>query len=488
MRSLTSRLLALWAMSLAACIAVGLLLVQLYRQSTVAQVQRGEAVVAEACSMIRDRYQFYVSGWAGGPLDQDTRAGLTAVVTAALRGRQGVEGGIWQGGAGSLAYAYPTYPGSGPKLDIPAAEIGRIVAINQAARREEQPVLQRGKAGAETLLLAACLLPGPVETLTAWTMTRVRTVAGLESLQAGLGVLLALVIGMSLWLARLVIAWSRSLRAIETTLRAHKAGALPELGPTGERELDRLVLALNQTGQRLAEARERSDQLARQVAASERLAALGRIAAGVAHEIRNPIAAMRIKAESAQRGDDERRRRAIEVILGQIERLDHLVSELLTMTQRRQPQPRDVSLPDTVQDIVADYRDQAAAMAVDLRAESARERVLLDPDLLRRVLGNLLLNALQHTPPGGTVTLAATVAGSRLRLLVADTGAGIRPELRETMFEPFVTGRAGGTGLGLPIARELVDAMGGRLTLAATEGTGARFLVDLPMDGRCPAS
>ncbi len=482
MRSLTSRLLVLWAMSLMACVAVGLLLLQLYAQSTQAQIQRAEAMVSGSCSMIRDRYQFYVSGWEGGSVDQDTRAGLTAVVIFALRSQQGIEGGLWQDGDGSVAYAYPTYQGAGPKTDVPAAELIRIAAVNRAARQEEQPVVQRGSAGAETLLLAACPIAGPLPDLTAWTMTRVRAVAGLASLQWGLGVLLALVAGMSLWLTRLVVTWTRSLRAIETTLRAHRAGLLPELRPTGERELDRIVLALNETGRHLAEARERSEQLARQVAMSERLAALGRIAAGVAHEIRNPIAAMRIKAENARRGDDERRLRALDVILGQIGRLDHLVSDLLDMTQRRQPHPRDVSLPDALEDIVSQYRDQADAAGVGLRAEGVQGRARLDPELLGRALGNLVLNAVQHTPAGGEVVVTAAADGRRLRLVVTDGGPGVAPELCETLFEPFVTGRAAGTGLGLPIARECVGAMGGCLTLLAASEGGARFLVDLPLE------
>lgn len=485
MRSLASRLAALWVMSLIACVAVGLLLLQLYEQSNTAQLQRSEAVAVASCSRIRDRYQFYVSGWKGGPLDADTRAGLTTVVAAALHDQQGVEGGLWQENGGSVAYAYPTYQGSGPKTDVPAAELGRIAAVNHAARRDEQPVFQRASAGTETLLLAACPLPGPLANLTAWTMTRVRTIAGLGTLQAGLGVLLALVLGMSLWLSRLVLTWSRSLRAIEAALGAHEAGMLPEVLPelraTGERELDRIVLALNQAGVRLAEARARSDGLARQVAASERLAALGRVAAGVAHEIRNPIAAMRIRAESALRGDDQRRQRALDVILGQINRLDRLVSELLTMTQRRQPHPREIHLRGLLEEIASEHRDLAASSGVRLDVGTAPERAVLDPELLHRAVGNLVLNAVQHTPSGGEVTLGAAVEGSRLKLIVADTGPGVSPELRETLFEPFVTGRPGGTGLGLPIAREFVDALGGRLTLLENGG-GARFLVDLPVN------
>ncbi|MGI3778197.1 MAG: sensor histidine kinase [Janthinobacterium lividum] len=478
MRSLASRLLALWAMSLLACAAVAFLLLRLHDQSATAQVERAEAVVASACGLIRDRYSFYVSGWRGGPLDDATRAGLADVAASALGNEPGVEGGIWQADA-SLAYAFPTYGGA-RKTDLPPAELPRIAAANRAARAEDAPVSRSAASASETILLAACPLPGPLDGVTAWAMTRVRPVSGLGPLRAGLGVLLALVAGMSAWLAWLALSWRRSLRAVESALLAHRAGTLPTLPPTGERELDRIVAALNETGRRLAESQATADALARQVAASERLAALGRVAAGVAHEVRNPLAAMRIRAESALRGDDARRARALPVILDQIARLDRLVTELLAMTQRRAPNPADTALPALLESVAAAHRPQAAEAGVALRVDAADARASLDPDLLARALENLVLNAVQHTPPGGTVTLsAASAPGGRLHVEVRDTGPGVDPALRDTLFEPFVTARPGGTGLGLPIARELVDAMGGRLALLP-DGPGARFLVDLP--------
>ncbi len=483
MRSLASRLLALWAMSLLACAAVAFLLLRLDDQSAAAQVQRAQAVVASACGLIDDRYAFYVAGWRGGPVDADTRAGLNTVTATALADLPGVEGGIFQNDT-PLAYAYPTYgapPGSPAKTDLPPAELPRIAAANRAARADEAPVARSTASATETVLLAACPLPGPLDNLTAWAMTRVRPVSGLGPLQAGLGVLLALVAGMSAWLAALALAWRRSLRAIEHALLAHRAGTLPTLPPTGERELDRIVAALNETGRRLAESQNTADALARQVAASERLAALGRVAAGVAHEVRNPLAAMRIRAESALRGDDARRARALPVILDQIARLDRLVTELLAMTQRRDSHPADTALPALLESVAAAHRPQAAEAGVALHVAPGDARATLDPDLLARALENLVLNAVQHTPPGGTVTLSAAPApGGRLHVEVRDTGPGVDPALRDTLFEPFVTARAGGTGLGLPIARELVDAMGGRLALVPDDGPGARFLVDLP--------
>lgn len=164
-----------------AAIAASVLMVDLFRQSATARVGQAQAEVARSCDAIAQAYAFYVAGLPGtqsGLDEQSFRRGLTAVVATALRRRTGIEGGIWQLGQESLAYAYPTYEGTGPKTDLPQAELPRIQQVNQSALREEHPVESRYQAASQTLLLNACPLPGPVPELTAWTMTRVMTFAG----------------------------------------------------------------------------------------------------------------------------------------------------------------------------------------------------------------------------------------------------------------------------------------------------------------------
>jgi len=502
-RSLRSRLLVLWLLSLLASAAVGVLLVQLYQLSTVARTGQAEAVAARACDLVRDRYAFYAAGWDGPvpPLsDAGLRRDLAAVVALALVRQPGVEGGIWQAEAGSLAYAYPTHQGGGPKLDLPSADAAQVRAANEQAAREDQPVARQWESNAQALLLQACPLGGPVADLTAWTMIRVQVAPGFARLRLGLGVLLALVLASSGWLTRLVLVWTRHVRAIEAALArsGSEQGAelIPALARTGERELDRIVGALNDAGQRLAEQRRRSEALATRVTAAERLAALGRVAAGVAHEIRNPLAAMRLRAENALAGDDARRRRALTDMLGQIARLDGLVSELLAMTQRREARPVPVDLGPFLAACAERHRDEAARRGAVIATESSVERACLDPEIAGRILDNLLLNALRHVPEGGRVEMAAAHAEGWLRIAMSDTGPGVAPALREHLFEPFVTGRADGTGLGLAIARELADAHGGRLSLlragGEAPGSGAAFALELPQ-GRvqetpCPPS
>jgi signal transduction histidine kinase len=487
LRSLRARLGAVWVLSLAAACAVGLLLVQLYQLSTSAQVERADAGLARACERIADRYGYYTAGLTAPSLplqDDGLRRDLAAVVAVALSDSAGVEGGIWHDDSGPLAYAYPTYAGGGPKSDLPAAERPRIQAVNQDAAQNGRPEAAAYATGSQTVLLRACPLRGPVAGLTGWTMTRVAEATGWDKLRLGLGVLLALVLGLSAWLTWLVLAWTRHVGRIEAALAGAGDGDLPLIATTGEAELDRIVAALNTAGARLAEARRRGAELSARVAAAERLAALGRVAAGVAHEIRNPIAAMRLKAENALAGDPARRGAALEAMLAQIARLDRLLAELLAMTQRREPVLETVDIAALLHGAAADHRQDRIAM----RIEASPAGVRVDPTLLRRALDALLDNALRHTPAGGSVTLRATHDGTTLRIEVADTGPGIAPALHASLFEPFVSGRADGTGLGLAIARELAEAQGGRLLLAHAGGDspndGAAFALELP----CPPS
>ncbi len=466
-RSLRSRLALLWALSFAASLAVGVLLVSLYRQSAAAQVGRAEAVAARTCEMVAERWSFYAAGWAGpAPPAGDAafRRDLEGLLAIALTNAPPMQAGVWRADEGVLA----AIGGSSTALEPTIAETAaNAIAVDRTATARTQSAL--GPAG-----LAACPLAGPVSGLVAYVAVPLFGVPGLVALQAALAVLLALMLAMTALLTWLQVSWARHVRGIETALAGHEAGQLPRLAATGERELDRIVAALNTAGTRLAEAREQSEALAARVALSERLAALGRVAAGVAHEIRNPVAAMRLRAENALAGDDARRRAALEAILAQIARLDRLIGELLAMTQRPAPKPETLDLAVFLLACAADY----PGVTVEAPPQT---QVRLDPALTRRALDSVLVNARQHSPPGTPVALRGTAASQTVRIEVQDSGPGVDPALRCSLFEPFVTGRADGTGLGLSIARELAQVQGGRLELADSggNGRGATFRFEL---------
>jgi signal transduction histidine kinase len=477
MRSLRARLFWVWALSLLASLAVGVLLVRLQGRSTSAEVAREADDLAAACGMIGDAYSYYVAGWAGPvPAENDPayRADLTAVVSVALA-PLGVHGGIWHAGEGALA---------GDAAD--GAVLGPLAT---EVAGQDEPGLRQVRREGGIVLIEACPLRGPNSgsqggSLVGWTTSRVVSQTGGQDLWLGLGVLLVLMLAISGWLTWLVQAWSRHVREIERALATHEAGAgtgmLPRLPPTGERELDRIIAALNIAADRLAGAQSHAAALSARVAAAERMAALGRVAAGVAHEIRNPIAAMRLKAENALAGDDTRRKSALAAILGQVARLDRLLSELLAMTQRREAAPERVHLGDFLTITATEQPEGLERIMVTAPAALVR----IDPALTRRVIDNLLRNAVQHSPQGGIVHLSAEVIADTLRIEVRDEGPGVAPSLRDTLFEPFVTGRADGTGLGLAIARESAQAHGGRLSLIPTE-TGASFRLEIPLPP-CP--
>jgi signal transduction histidine kinase len=482
MRSLRTRLIALWAMLVASALVTGFLLLQFYRQSANVQVGQAEDSVIRACRDIGDRYAFFVSGWRGSDADIDDRlkGELNNVVRAALGRAAGVEGGIWQSTNGPLAYAFPTYEGTGPKTDLPAAELPAIRQANLDALKSEHPVTIRQSGQSQVLVLHACPLEGPLPEVTAWTMTRVFTGRGRAYNQflAGLAVLAFTVLGSAAWLGLVLVGWSRKIARLETALAAREDGRadFPALARTGERELDRLVDALNTTGTYLRDERQRS-------AAAERLAAVGRLAAGLAHEIRNPIAAMRLKAENALAADDENRQKsALRAILDQVGRLDALLRDLLAMTQRSRPRIADVDLRAFLERAVDAHAELAAAKGTKLAIAMTGDMPMgaqFDVDQIRRALDNLILNGIQNTPAGGTITLSATRANDRLHLRVDDTGTGVPAAIADRLFEPFVTGRADGTGLGLAIVREIARAHGGDARLVAS-ARGAIFEMELP--------
>ena len=471
MHSLRARLLTLGVLTLGACAILALLLVQFYRDSATARLERAQAIAADACGQIAGHYAFLVRGWQPptDPLqDPGFRQGLSAAVALALGHHRALTGGIVQEQAGAL---------TGGASDA-------ATTLAQRAAQDDETQNQTTTDNNETTVLAACPLGGPVSGMAAWTQISAGQTAGYDRLRLGLLTLLGLLLLTAGWLALLLMTWARHLSGIERALAAD-ADELPQLAPTGERELDRIVTALNQ-------AHERSKQLTARVATTERLAALGRVAAGVAHEIRNPIAAMRLRAENALAAKPDRAPAALAAILPQIARLDALVAQLLAMTQRRPANPRRAELATLLRDCVDDVTPPATAAGVTITCDPTTLDAFFDPDLAALSLRNLLLNAIRHA--ARMVSVHVALRGPEVRIVVADDGTGVPAELRATLFEPFVTGHPDGTGLGLPIAREMAEAQHGRLELAEPggDGRGASFVLILPAaaptETPCPPS
>jgi two-component system sensor histidine kinase HydH len=224
-----------------------------------------------------------------------------------------------------------------------------------------------------------------------------------------------------------------------------------------------------------------------EIARNQRLATVGRLAAGVAHEIRNPLSSIKGFATYFQERYRENAQDAkvASILIQEVDRLNRVVSQLLEFSRPISVLPRPVRLSRLIGDAVKLIEPQAREKAVTVQTDlpAGAEEVRLDPDRLSQVLLNLLLNALEAMAPGGLLTVSAgeTADGRRLAIRVSDTGGGIRPEDLSHVFEPYFTTKPSGTGLGLAIAHNIVEAMGGDIGVVSRPGAGTTFTLRLPL-------
>jgi signal transduction histidine kinase len=221
------------------------------------------------------------------------------------------------------------------------------------------------------------------------------------------------------------------------------------------------------------------------LAQHEKLAALGQLAASIAHEVRNPLAVIRSAAQGIAEGlpaGDEDARRSCSFITTEIDRLSSVITSLLTLARPPQLVPRAVTVTDLLDRAVLLAGEELAAKHVRVhRAQPADlPPVRADPDLLCQVLLGFLANAAEAVAPGGEVTVEAHASDGTVELAVGDSGPGVPTELRDRIFEPFFTTRTDGVGLGLAVARQIVELHGGRIEVGERAGGGARFAVRLP--------
>jgi signal transduction histidine kinase len=210
----------------------------------------------------------------------------------------------------------------------------------------------------------------------------------------------------------------------------------------------------------------------------------------VSHELRTPLTAIRGHVAALREGvveGEEPRERSLEVIAEEGQRLERLVGDVLDLAKldaRRFALLREeVDMRSLCERAYDTFQEEARARDIDYELELGEGAVLVtDGDRVLQIVTNLIANALRWTPPGGRVDLALARSNGEVTVAVADTGPGIAPEEQERIFRPFWSGDGGGTGLGLPIARELALALGGRLELQSDAGRGSRFVLVLPVE------
>jgi two-component system OmpR family sensor kinase len=360
---------------------------------------------------------------------------------------------VWNS-RGQLVYS------SRPDIDLPPQRDGlNVVSLGDDdwhtyTLREGKRVIQVANTTANRNAMFAGIVP--------WLLLP------MSLLIAGLGTLIWMAVGRAL----------RPLEAVRREIGARDAPALHALDTRAlPEEVAPLAGALNELLARLDAA----------------LALQRRFIADAAHELRTPLTAVRLQVQIAQqaRGPEERAAALTQLLAG-VDRVTHLVQQLLDMARLAPEANRaamaPVALDELVKQVVADFSSQAEAREVDLGA-GACDRVAIpgQAEALRVMLGNLVDNALRYTPPGGRVDVEVTVGTDTALLTVADTGPGIPAEARERVFERFCR-LAGadipGSGLGLSIVRDIVALHRGRVSLSDTPGGGLTVRVDLPLAGR----
>ena len=244
---------------------------------------------------------------------------------------------------------------------------------------------------------------------------------------------------------------------------------------------DQVAIAINDS--RLFEENLR---LERELAERERLASLGRMAATVAHEIKNPLSAIKSIAQVMREDEGLRNEyeRDLGLIVGETDRLSQSVTQLLSFARKESPAAQPLSVDELLRSVVdlfrANAREQGIALECKVKIDAQLEGKSVSA--LRDALSNLLLNALQATPHGGRVELIAAPSNGDLLISVQDSGSGVPVDLRDRIWEPFFTTRQRGTGLGLAIVRKRVQEVGGSASLVvARNGRGALFHLRLPL-------
>jgi two-component system sensor histidine kinase HydH len=229
-------------------------------------------------------------------------------------------------------------------------------------------------------------------------------------------------------------------------------------------------------------------QLRAEMARSQRLVAIGSLAAGIAHEIRNPLSSIKGFAtyfRSRCEGHPEEVKTA-DTMIGEVDRLNGVISQLLDFAKPTDIHPRPVSLASLTQGVLDVIKAQISGhIKIRLDLDDKMPDVLLDPDKFHQMLLNLLLNALEAMPGGGILTIKAVLKDNNtLTVEISDTGSGIPEEDMEKIFDPYYTTKSTGTGLGLAIVQKIVEAHGGTIRADSSPGRGTAMTIMLPSAGK----
>lgn len=415
-------------------------LVQLLTTSTTQRVERArDAVVDEIDRLAKTPAE----------LSDPARSGLIAM-----------RGGVWT-------------PETSPST-IPPNMVEPVRAVVAQSRAENARVVVESSQGTEgTLVIAARpvasasanqLPEGAIVFVTyaVRPLPSLRTWQQIVALLAGATVLL---VGTALYS---IVTVNRGAAALRSSLAALASDLHAPVPRPAVRELDAIADGIAELAQKLADARVKEERLARELANNERLAALGRVAAGVAHEVRNPLASIKLRLDLAATSSSplpESARSAIAHATSEIDRLDRLVADLLVVAGRAVGPKRKIDLADLARARVEGLAPWALERDVTLTV-SGEGPAVVDDDGMARAIDNLVRNAVEASPAGAQVSAHVKREKERVVVRVEDHGVGVAANRSAELFEPFFTTKPAGTGLGLAISRAIARAHGGDLVYA----------------------
>jgi signal transduction histidine kinase len=432
------------------------------------------------------------------PNDAASREVMALVSRIVLQNLDGVGGGFYSSSADTLVgNFYPTgqaFLERAENGDIPDAEHQSVLQLARTAAAAARASTDQVIVNPSGVLLVSAIpiREGYSVVGSAWAVKRLPDIPGANRFRAYLITAgLAAAALASVLLTLLVIRnLQGGVRKIENGLQALENNLSSRVNTTDEpAEIQHIVQAINRLGKTLKEKIDYEKQMEGQLRHAERLASLGRLVAGVAHEVRNPLATIRLRVQMCRRdGADVKVKESCLIALEEVERLNGIVNRLLNFARPIQLELQPIDLRVLVRERVHSFEDFAQSHHVQLMTNLPGRNLLtlVDKDRMAQVFDNIIQNALEAMSEHGG-TLSVTLAShnkneetSGVCVEFQDTGQGMPSTVVGHVFDPFFTTKPSGTGLGLSISHELVRAHGGDIMIESVEGRGTSVRVTIP--------